>query len=71
MIGVYVSKHKIYHDYGGPVCRACMNELTGVHLIRKNCWYSPYPGLCPRCRVDNKNLVAKLKLSGIVRTIIG
>lgn len=68
---MYVSRHRVFHDYGGPICRACMNELTGVHLKRKNCLYASYPGLCPRCRVDNKNLVVKLKLSGIIRSIIG
>ena len=68
---MYISKRRIYRDYGGSVCRACMNDLTGVHLKRQNCLYAPYPGLCPRCKEDNKNLVAKLKLSGIIRSIFG
>ena len=64
-----VTRQKIYREYGGPVCRACMNEITGVHLVRKNCWYMPYKGLCPRCHVDDKNLVAQLKFSGTIRAL--
>lgn len=71
MRSMYVHKKQIYRDYGGPICRHCWNELTRVHLVRKNCWYASHAGLCPRCLADNQNLVAKLKLTGIIRTIIG
>lgn len=64
-----ISMHQIYRDYGGPICRSCMNTMTKVHIQRKNCWYVPYQGICPRCKQDNKNLVAKLKFSGKMKTL--
>ena len=65
-----ISINKVYRDHGGPVCRSCLNTMTKAHLRRKNCWYAPYPGICPRCQVDNKNLVVKLKLSGKLKTLL-
>lgn len=64
-----LSMHDVYRRYGGPVCRACLNEMTGVHLKRKNCVYLRYPEICPRCHVHDKNLVGKLKLSGKLKTL--
>ncbi len=71
MSGMYISMKKIEKKYGGPLCRACLRELSGVHLSRRECWYMPFQGLCPRCHMDGKNLVGKLKLSGKLHTIFG
>lgn len=65
-----LSMKKLTKEYGGPICRACLNEMSGVHLRRKNCWYVSYQGICPRCNQDDKNLVAKLRFSGKVKVML-
>ena len=50
-------------QFGGNVCRHCVNDLMGVHLIPKECKYVPGRSTCPRC-LKNAHIVKGFKLKG-------
>ena len=55
-------------DYGGPLCRRCMNRRYGVHLAHRDCIQSPSPRECPCCR-KVESAVVGLKLSGRIKML--
>lgn len=55
---------KLIREYGGNVCRHCINDVTYVHLYPKDCIYETGRGVCPRCHMANKHIVRGFKFSG-------
>ena len=53
----------VIKDYGGYLCRRCMDRRYGVHLACRDCIQTPDPRECPCCR-NYTNLVMGLKLTG-------
>ncbi len=59
---------KIRKQFGGNVCRQCINKEYGIHLLHTDCQYGMmYPGKCPCCG-DMKNIVTGIKLSGFFKS---
>ena len=57
--------YALREEYGGELCRRCINEVRGVRIERTDCWYAdtPYPTRCARCG-ELRNIVTALRLSG-------
>ncbi len=54
-------------QYGGNVCRHCINDETGVHLTPEDCRYEKEYSVCPRCRLSDKHLVKGFSLAGLMK----
>ncbi len=64
-----VTNKTILKQFGGYVCRRCLNDFYNVHLLHSDCEYkSMYPGKCPRCQ-EMKNIVTGLKFSGFIKLL--
>lgn len=59
---------QIKKEYGGLVCRACLNAEHGAKLTPKDCIYYSKRKKCARCRVV-KHVVQKLRFSGTLKTL--
>ena len=58
----------VIKDYGGYLCRKCMDRRYGVHLACRDCIQTPDPRECPCCR-NYTNLVMGLKLTGKIKMV--
>ncbi len=64
-----VSKRKIIKQFGGNICRQCINKTNKIHLLHSDCRYElMYPRKCPCCG-EMKNIVTGFVLSGYVKSI--
>ncbi|MBQ2461525.1 MAG: hypothetical protein II504_03710 [Clostridia bacterium] len=55
---------RIRREFGGNVCRHCINSMTGVHLYPRDCHYEAKRGICPRCHLENKHIVCGFTFGG-------
>jgi len=59
---------KIDKEYGGMICRACLNMEFGTSLSPKDCDYYEGKNLCACCH-EEKHIVRGLRLSGKMKTL--
>ena len=58
----------VYDEFGGFVCRRCINKRYKVKLVPRDCAYDgPYVQQCPNCKeehhiVNGFSLTGKIKL---------
>ena len=64
-----ITMEKIRRDFGGNICRRCINETYRVQLRSHDCWYEYYPHACPRCK-EIQNTVNDLKLPAKLRLLL-
>lgn len=39
----------VYKEYGGGICRQCLNQKYHMKLVPEDCRYFPYQYVCPCC----------------------
>ena len=60
----------IFLDFGGAVCRRCINQRYGANLQPKDCKYdSPYAQICPVCQ-EVHHIVHGLTASGKIKMLL-
>ena len=59
---------RIKKDFGGPICRSCINNRYSVKLSRKHCRYEKHSDVCPSCG-ERKHIVKRLSLLGYLKGI--
>ena len=62
-----LSAKRIRYDYGGYICRSCLNREYGVHLIPRDCQYQ-LDHRCAQCK-GFKNLVVGFKSAGHLKML--
>ena len=63
-----VSMNRIHREIGYSVCRHCICEVYGVHVLTKDCYYDHYPQKCVRCG-EMRNIVIRFRISGMLKLL--
>lgn len=42
------------------MCRRCINEEYGLELMQEDCYYLPFPDICPHCG-QVRNIVGDIR----------
>ena len=65
-----LSMKTVIRDFGGSVCRRCINKQYHLDLQPRDCRYQdPYPRLCPNCK-EMHHIVGGFSFTGKLKTLI-
>ena len=61
---------QIVQQYGGCLCRRCLNRELSAALRPRDCKYGyPLPALCPGCG-EQRNIVTDLRVTGRLKLLV-
>ena len=63
-----LSLRPVVLEYGGHICRRCLNRRYEVHLAHRDCRETASPLPCPCCGKAG-NVVVALRLGGRVKLL--